>query len=74
MKSHRRAAFKLKDGSRIERGFAQTWVRANGAEGIAPVVFGDDGAVPTLGHVTLANLGLEIDAANERLVEINALL
>ncbi len=74
MKSHRMAAFELPDGSRIERRFAQTWVRVNGAEGIAPVVFGDDGAVPTLGHVTLASVFREIDEANGRIVPIRARL
>ena len=74
MKSHRMAAFKSADGSRIERGFAQTWARVNGAEGIAPVVFGDDDAVPTIGHVTLASIFREIDEANGRIVPIKARL
>ena len=74
VKPHRTMTFKLADGSRIERGFAQTWVRVNGAEGIAPVVFGDDGAVPTIGHVTLAAIRLEIDEANGRIVPIRARL
>ena len=74
VKPHRMASFKLKDGSRIERGFAQTWVRVNGSEGIAPVVFGADGAVPTIGHVTLASVFREIDEANGRIVPIKARL
>ena len=74
VKPHRTAAFKLSDGSRIERGFAQTCVRVNGAEGIAPVVFGDNDAVPTLGHVTLASIFREIDEANGRIVPIRARL
>ncbi len=74
VKPHRMAAFETADGSRIELGFAQTWVRVNGAEGIAPVVFGDDDAVPALGHVTLAAIRLEIDEANGRIVPIKARL
>ena len=74
VKPHRMAAFKLADGSRIERGFAQTWFKINGRRGIAPVIFGDDDAVPTLGHVTLACVGLEIDEANGRIVPIKARL
>ena len=64
----------MSDGSRIERGFAQTWAKLNGVDGIAPVIFGDDDAVPLLGRVTLGGLGLGIDEANERLVEVIARL
>ena len=49
-------------------------MKLNGVDGIAPVIFGDDDAVPLLGRVTLGCLGLGIDEANERLVEVMARL
>ena len=73
VKPHRTVTLVTRDGSRVERGFSQTWIRLNNVKGIAPVVFGDDDAVPRLGHVTLGSLGLEIDAANERIVKMTAL-
>ena len=73
VKPHRTMTF-MADGSRIERGFAQTWARLNGVDCITPVIFGDEDAVPLLGRVTLGCLGLGIDEANERLVEVIARL
>ena len=74
VKPHRTMTFVMSDGSRIERGFAQTWAKLNGVDGITPVIFGDEDAVPLLGRVTLGCLGLGIDEANERLVEVRARL
>ena len=71
---NRTMTFRLADGSRIVRHVGYTWAKLNGMNGTTPVIFGDDSATPLLGSVTLENFGLEIDSANERLVEINALL
>ena len=72
VKPHRAVNFKRADGSLIERGFAQTWARLNGEDGVIPVIFAEDGAIPVLGSIALTTLGLEADEANERLVEVRA--
>ena len=72
VKPHRAVNFERADGSLIERGFAQTWARLNGEDGIIPVIFAEDGAIPVLGSISLTTLGLEADEANERLVEVRA--
>ena len=74
VKPHRTMTCELEDGSLVELGFAQTWARLSGVDGITPVLFGDDDAVPLLGRVTLSTFCLGIDAANERLVEVMARL
>ena len=72
VKPHRAVNFERADGSLIELGFAQTWARLNGEDGIIPVIFAEDGAIPVLGSISLTTLGLEADEANERLVEVRA--
>ena len=72
VKPHRTMNFRRADGSLIERGFAQTWARLNGEDGIIPVIFAEDGAIPVLGSISLTTLGLEADEANERLVPVKA--
>ena len=72
VKPHRTVNFQRSDGSLIERGFAQTWARLNGEDGVIPVIFAEDGAIPVLGSISLTTLGLEADEANERLVEVRA--
>ena len=74
VKPHRTVNFERADGSLVERGFAQTWARLNGEDGIIPVIFAEDGAIPVLGSISLTTLGLEADEANERLVEVRARL
>ena len=72
VKPHRTVNFERTDGSLIELGFAQTWARLNGEDGVIPVIFAEDGAIPVLGSISLTTLGLEADEANERLVEVRA--
>lgn len=67
-------AFKLADGRRVERNMGQTWVRLNGDEYIAPVIFGDDDAQPLLGAVTLQIFRLEIDPVEMRLIPVDGLM
>ena len=72
VKPHRAMSFERADGSLIERDFAQTWARLNGEDGIIPVIFAEDDAIPVLGSISLTTLGFEADEANERLVEVRA--
>ena len=71
---HSTRRFVMADGTRIERDFGQTWARLNGQEGIVPVIFGDDNALPLLGAVTLEIFGLGIDPVNSRLIPVDGLL
>ncbi len=67
-------AFVLTDGTRIERDFGQTWVRLNGELDVSPVVFGDEGAMPLLGALTLEIFSLGIDPVNRRLIPVDSLM
>ena len=71
---HRRMEFVLADGSRIERSFGRTWVRIDGGAEVSPVIFGDEGATPLLGAVTLEIFGLGVDTVNSRLIPVAALV
>ena len=66
--------FKLADGRRVEREMGQTWVRLNGDEYIAPVIFGDEGVQPLLGAVTLEIFRLAIDPVDMRLIPVDGLM
>ena len=66
--------FVLADGTRIERDFGQTWVRLDGEHAISPVVFGDEGAMPLLGALTLEVFSLGIDPVNKRLIPVESLM
>ncbi len=74
IRPHREMSFAMADGTRIRRGFGRTWFRLDGGEEISPVIFGGDEVAPLLGVVTLEIFGLGIDAVNERLVPVGALL
>ena len=71
---HSTRRFVMADGTRIERDFGQTWARLDGQEGVIPVIFGDDNALPLLGAVTLEIFGLGIDPVNSRLIPVDGLL
>ena len=64
--------FILADGTRIRRGFGQTWMRLEGEEYISPVVFWDEGTTPLLGAVTLEIFSLGIDPVNNQLIPIES--
>lgn len=66
--------FKLADGRRVERHLGQTWVRLNGEEYIAPVIFGADDVQPLLGAVTLEIFRLAIDPVEMRLIPVDGLM
>ena len=64
-------SFILSDGRRIRRDIGQTWVRLEGREYIAPMVFGCDNTHPIVGAVTLKIFGLGIDPVAERLIPVD---
>ena len=63
-------SFILAAGRRIQRHMGQTWVRLDGREYIAPVVFGGADTQPILGAVTLEIFRLGIDPVAERLIPV----
>ena len=66
--------FSLADGRSVQRELGQTWVRINGEEATAPVVFGDEGVQPLLGAITLEIFGVSIDPVGMRLIPLNGLM
>ena len=66
----KRGAFELADGSLRNFDIGETRIRVNGGETNSPVVFGEDGMQPILGAVTLEILGLAVDPARKRLIEV----
>jgi predicted aspartyl protease len=66
--------FELADGRRLTYGVKEIRLRLDGLSTTTWVVFGDEGTTPLLGAVTLQELGLAVDALNERLVEVPGLL
>lgn len=71
---HTRASFNLADGRQIELEIGRTWVRINGRSEITLVVFGDEGAEPLLGAVTLEEFLLAPDPVGQRLIPVPGLL
>ena len=65
-------SFILADGTRLHRGFGQTWMRLGGQEDISPVVFWDEETTPLLGKVTLGIFSLGIDSVNNQLIFIES--
>ena len=71
---HSKRTFVLADGTRIERDFGRTWVSLHGEHAISPVVFGDEGAMPLLGALTLEVFSLGIDPVDQRLIPVDSLM
>ena len=71
---HDQVTFILADERRIRRDVGQTWVRIDGRPIITMVVFGDRDAEALLGAYTLQGLLLNVDTANERLIQVPGLL
>ena len=65
-----RRTFALADGREREFDMAETRARLDGATVTTIVIFGEDGATPLLGAYTLEGLGLAVDPAGQRLVEL----
>ena len=71
---HDQVTFIPADGRRIRRDVGRTWIRINGRSEITLVVFGDQDAEALLGAYTLQGLLLNVDTANERLIQVPGLL
>ena len=71
---HAQRPFLLATGGTVEKGIGRTWVRIDGRVEMTIVVFGDDGAPPLLGAVTLEEFGLGVDPLARKLVPVPGLL
>ena len=69
-----RQPFVLADGRRIEYEISQMRVRIDGRERFTICIFGDAGATPLLGTVTLEEFGLSVDPVNKRLTPVPGFL
>ena len=69
-----RQPFVLADGRRIEYEISQVRVRIDGRERFTICIFGDEGATPLLGTVTLEEFGLSVDPVNKRLLPVPGFL
>ena len=65
-----RQTFVIADGSQIERDLGQAVMRIDGRTRTSVVIFGDEGADPLLGAVTLEEFGLVIDPVGQRLIPV----
>ena len=70
----RRAAFEFADGRNVEMDVGEVRATINGSSAVTPVVFGDEGAEPLIGAVTLEILLLAVDPVGARLVPTTAIL
>ena len=69
----RRATFEFGDGRIAELDMARAWVTIDGASEVTPVVFGEEGASPLIGAVTLEELLLAVDPVGRKLVSTRAI-
>ena len=74
VRRHDSMTFEIADGTEMDRDFGLTWIKLDGKQTISPVIFGDDGAAPLLGAVTLEILNLGIDPVNSRLIPVSPLM
>jgi clan AA aspartic protease len=70
----RRGTFEFADGRRAEMDIGETKVKVDGVETTAAVLFGEEGAPPLLGAMTLEGLLLGVDPFNRRLVPVTGML
>ena len=64
----RRRRFVTADGRPVEYPTGSAWLRLEGIEDAAPVIFGSPKAGALIGATTLQILGLIADSVNERLI------
>lgn len=69
-----RQPFILADGRRVEYEITQVRVRIDRRERFTVCIFGDEGATPLLGTVTLEEFGLSVDPINKRLIPVPGFL
>ena len=67
---HDQVTFILADDRRIRRDVGRTWIRIDGRSEITLVVFGDEDTEALLGAYTMQGLLMNVDAANERLIQV----
>lgn len=67
-------SFVYADGSQVDLGMAQVWVRVSDRETITWVIFGEEDGGTLLGSYTLEGTFLGVDPYNQRLVPVNGLL
>jgi len=71
---HERRRCLLADERIVEREIGRTWLRIDGRTEMTIVVFGDEGAQPLLGAVTLEEFGLGIDPMKQQLIPVTGYL
>jgi len=69
-----RRPFLLADEREVEYDVGHAQVRLEERRGFTVVIFGDEGAAPLLGAVTLEEFGLSVDPVRQRLVPVPGLL
>jgi predicted aspartyl protease len=74
VKAHSKQMFTLADGSQIARKKGDLLFKMNGAQGAAPVIFGEPGDSTLLGAVTLEALGVILDPIKRELRPLPMLL
>jgi len=68
--AHSKQAFRLADGSTIERERGDALFFYRGVRGASPVIFGEPGDATLLGAVSLESLGFVLDAVRRDLLPL----
>jgi predicted aspartyl protease len=71
---YKKSIFELGDGRHVEFELGRTWVKVDGQQEFAQVIFGSDDAEPLLGAITLEEMALAADPVSRRLVPVNKYL
>jgi len=66
------SVYELADGTPVEYEYGFARVSFMGAETVAQVIFGPDGAEPILGVVALENTGIGVDPRTKKLLKMTA--
>jgi len=66
--------FVMVDGTKVNRKVGDAYFEYNGEEGMAPVIFGEEGDEPLLGATTLESLGLVLNPFKRELFPMRMLL
>ena len=74
VQAHTSGRFQLANGVIVTRDIGRAWVKVNGNTEMTIVVFGDEGATPLLGAVTLEEFRLGVDPLAKKLIEVTAYL
>ena len=69
----RTQTFSLADGSTVERGISECFIRLAEGDGHSTVILGESDDEPLLGAVTLESLGLILDPFKRRLLPMSKL-